>query len=149
MAVVKGIKEKVHLPLYDALFVRPRQQLREVESSSVFKFFAHVQGKTKLETNMQTAALLPHWNTFEVRALRVVISDLPVRFPEAVTQCMIEPPDSGTSPVLATLTHCLDELTQVITDEKHCVAEQLLAIVRHCVIEQRNLVEQAEEITDN
>lgn len=34
MAVVKGMKEKVHLPLYDALFVRPRKQLREVESSS-------------------------------------------------------------------------------------------------------------------
>jgi hypothetical protein len=91
MAVVKGIKEKLHLPLYDALFVRPQQQLREVESSSVFKFFVHVQGKSKLETNMQTAALLPHWNTFEARALRVIVSDLPARFPEAVAQCLTAP----------------------------------------------------------
>jgi hypothetical protein len=96
MAVVKGIKEKAHLPLYDALFVRPQTQLREVESSSVFKFFVHVQGKTKLETNMQAAALLPHWNTFEARAMRVVISDLPVSFPEAVAQCLTAPKQMGT-----------------------------------------------------
>lgn len=149
MAVVKGIKEKVHLPLYDSLFVRSQQQLREVQSSSVFKFFVQVQGKTKLETNMQAAALLPHWNTFEARALRVVISDLPVRFPAAVTQCLTEPNGNGASPVLASLTHCLDELAQVICEEKHRVAEQLLATAHHCVTEHRDLVEQAAEIKEN
>jgi hypothetical protein len=149
MAVVKGIKEKIHLPVYDSLFVRPQRQLREVQNSSVFKFFVHVQGKTKLETNMQAAALLPHWNTFEARALRVVISDLPVRFLEAVTQCLTEPNGNGASPVLATLTRCLDELAQIIADEKHRVAEQLLATAHHCVTEHRDLVEQAAEIKEN
>jgi hypothetical protein len=149
MAVVKGMKEKVHLPLYDALFVRPRKQLREVESSSVFRFFVHVQGKTKLETNMQAAALLPHWNTFEARALRVVISDLPVSFPEAVVQCLTEPNGNGDSPALVTASRCLDALAQLITTEKHSVAEHLLATARNCVTRGRDLVAHAGEIQQN
>src|SRR5262245_60817790 len=88
MAALKGIKEKAHLPLYDSLFVRPRKQLREVESSSVFKFFVNAQGKTRLETNMQSSSLLPHWNTFEARALRVVISDLTPRYPAEIEECL-------------------------------------------------------------
>jgi hypothetical protein len=82
MAVVQGIKEKVHLPLYDSLSVEPEKQLRDVENSSTLKFFVNVQGKTKLETNLQSASLLPHYNTFEARAMRVVISDLPPEYPE-------------------------------------------------------------------
>jgi hypothetical protein len=149
MAVVKGIKEKVHLPLYDALFVRPRKQLREVESSSVFKFFVQVQGKTKLETNMQAAALLPHWNTFEARALRVVISDLPAIFPEAVMQCLTAPNGNGDNPALITVSQCLHEIARLITTEKHSVAEQLLATAHNCVTQCRNLVAQAGEIQQN
>jgi hypothetical protein len=80
MAVVQNIKEKVHLPIYDCVSVEAGQQLRSVESSSTLKFFTNVQGKTKLETNLQSASLLPHYNTFEARALRVVISDLPPDF---------------------------------------------------------------------
>jgi hypothetical protein len=82
MAIVQGIKEKVHLPIYDSLAVEPEKQLREVEASSTLKFFVNVQGRTKLETNLQSASLLPHYNTFEARAMRVVISDLPPTFPE-------------------------------------------------------------------
>lgn len=82
MAVVQGIKEKVHLPIYDCIRVEPEKQIRDVESSSTLKFFINVQGKTKLETNLQSAGLLPHYNTFEARAMRVVISDLPPEFPE-------------------------------------------------------------------
>src|SRR5215204_5015702 len=82
MAIVQGIREKVHLPIYDSLSVEPRKQLREAEPSSILKFFVNVQGKTKLETNLQSASLLPHYNTFEARAMRVVISDLPPEFPE-------------------------------------------------------------------
>jgi hypothetical protein len=149
MAVVKGIKEKVHLPLYDALFVRPRKQLREVESSSVFKFFVQVQGKTKLETNMQATALLPHWNTFEARALRVVISDLPASFPEAVMQCLTAPNGNGDNPALVTVSQCLNEIAQLITTEKHSVAEHLLATAHNCVTQCRNLVAQAGEIQQN
>src|SRR5215471_11682525 len=82
MAVVRGVLEQVHFPLYDAVTVDPQQQLRDVEGSSTLKFFVNVQGKTKLETNLQSASLLPHYNTFEARALRVVISDLPPEFPD-------------------------------------------------------------------
>jgi hypothetical protein len=82
MAVIKGVKEVVHLPLYDSIFVKPREQFSRTQSSNVLRFFQDVTGKTKLQTNMQAASLLPHWNTFEARALRVVISDLPPQLPD-------------------------------------------------------------------
>ena len=85
MAIVQGIREKVHLPIYDSLAVKPGEQLRKNETSSTLRFFVDVQGKTKLETNLQSASLLPHYNTFEARAMRVVISDLPPEFPETPT----------------------------------------------------------------
>jgi len=88
MAVVQGIKEKVHLPLYDSITVDPEKQLRDVESSGTLKFFVNVQGKNKLETNLQSASLLPHYNTFEARAMRVVISDLPPEFPEELAMLL-------------------------------------------------------------
>lgn len=83
MAVVQGIREKVHLPLYDSVSIEPRKQLADVERSSTLRFFVNVQNKTKLETNLQSASLLPHYNTFEARAMRVVISDLPPQYPGA------------------------------------------------------------------
>ncbi len=82
MAIIKGVKEVVHLPLYDSIFIKPREQFGRTQSSNVLRFFQDVTGKTKLQTNMQAASLLPHWNTFEARALRVVISDLPPQFPD-------------------------------------------------------------------
>src|SRR4026209_1925598 len=85
MAIVQGIREKVYLPIYDSLSVEPRKQLRDSESSSTLKFFVDVQGKTKLETNLQAASLLPHYNTFEARAMRVIFSDLPPEFPDDPT----------------------------------------------------------------
>jgi hypothetical protein len=85
MAVVKGIKEVLGSPLYSAISVRPKEQLRDVESSSTLKFFVNVQGLTKLETNLQSSSVLPHYNTFEARAMRVVISDLPPEFPDDQT----------------------------------------------------------------
>jgi len=83
MATVQGIREKVHLPIYDSLQIEPEQQLRDVANGSTLKFFVDVQRKNKLETNLQSASLLPHFNTFEARAMRVVISDLPPAFPDA------------------------------------------------------------------
>ena len=80
MATVQGISEKIQQAIYDCIFVPPGKQLRDVEPGSTLKFFVNVQGKTKLETNLQSASLLPHYNTFEARALRVVISDLPPEF---------------------------------------------------------------------
>jgi len=85
MAVVQGIREKVHLPLYDSVSVDGEKQISDVEKSGTLKFFVNVQGKTKLETNLQSASLLPHYNTFEARAMRVVISDLPPKFPAEET----------------------------------------------------------------
>jgi hypothetical protein len=82
MAVVQGIREKVHLPLYDSLVVDKQEQIGDVEKSGTLRFFVNVQGKTKLQTNLQSASLLPHYNTFEARAMRVVISDLPPEFPD-------------------------------------------------------------------
>jgi hypothetical protein len=86
MAIVSGIREKVHLPIYDSLKISPEEQLRDVENSGTLKFFINVQNKTKLETNLQSASLLPHYNTFEARAMRVVISDLPAEYPNDVSQ---------------------------------------------------------------
>src|SRR5215510_11305128 len=77
MAVVKGVRELVHQQLYDAVSIKPGRRLGEILTSNVLRFFQDVTGKTKLLTNMQAASLLPHWNTFEAHALRVVISDLP------------------------------------------------------------------------
>lgn len=101
MAIVQGIREKVHLPIYDSLHVEPEKQLREVENSSTLKFFVNVQGKTKLETNLQSASLLPHYNTFEARAMRVIISDLPPEFSEEV-EIEIDGDENGTDVVLST-----------------------------------------------
>jgi hypothetical protein len=85
MAAVKGIKEKVHLPLYDAVSIKPKEQLSKILSSNVLRFFLDVTGKTKLQTNMQASSLLPHWNTYEARAMRVVLSDLPAQTPDTPT----------------------------------------------------------------
>jgi hypothetical protein len=92
MARVQGVREKVHLPIYDSVSVEPEKQLREAESSSILKFFVNVQNKTKLQTNLQSASLLPHYNTFEARAMRVVISDLPPEFPSEDAEGETEDP---------------------------------------------------------
>ena len=56
MAVVQGIREKVHLPLYDSVSVDGEKQISDIEKSGTLKFFVNVQGKTKLETNLQSAS---------------------------------------------------------------------------------------------
>lgn len=96
MAIVQGIREKVHLPIYDSLSVEAGKQLKEAEPSSILKFFVDVQKKTKLETNLQSASLLPHYNTFEARAMRVVISDLPPVFSDKVEVKIPGTPNGGT-----------------------------------------------------
>ncbi|MFD6432299.1 hypothetical protein [Streptomyces venezuelae] len=77
MARVTGVKEKLHSPLYDAFFLRDAQDRFEdrMTDPRVIRFFVDVQDKTRLETNMQAAGVLPSLNTFEARAMRVVISD--------------------------------------------------------------------------
>lgn len=79
MAKVQGMKEKLHLPLYDAFFV-PKEttfgQEMERRDPRVIRFFVDVQSKTRLETNLQAAGVLPSLNSFEARAMRVVLSSL-------------------------------------------------------------------------
>jgi len=80
MAKVQGVKEKLHSPLYDAFFV-PGPPAEKTFSAAMtdprmIRFFVDVQNKTKLETNLQAAGVLPSLNTFEARALRVVVSSL-------------------------------------------------------------------------
>jgi hypothetical protein len=79
MARVKGIKEKLHMPLYDA-FVVPEGKTFEMAMKErdprMIRFFVDVQNKTKLETNVQASGMLPSQNTFEARTMRVVVSHI-------------------------------------------------------------------------
>jgi hypothetical protein len=83
MAKVQGMKEKLHMPLYDAFFVpgtrngTPAKTFAEMMTDPrAIRFFVDVQNKTRLETNLQAAGVLPSLNTFEARAMRVVASSL-------------------------------------------------------------------------
>jgi hypothetical protein len=119
MAVVQGIREKVHLPIYDSVFVESGKQLREVEeldNSGTLKFFVNVQKKSKLETNLQSASLLPHYNTFEARAMRVVISDLPPVFDDKVTAKSVD--TDGVDPFVED-----DKGEEVLVDENGAVSD--------------------------
>jgi hypothetical protein len=99
MAAVKGMKEFVHLPQYDSITVKPKEQLRNILTSNVLRFFVDVTGKTKLQTNMQASSLLPHWNTYEARAMRVVISDLPPQVAENTIKLKVGVVDANGKPV--------------------------------------------------
>lgn len=97
MARVQGVKEKLHSPIYDAFFVPPTPAGQASitfgsemnrRDPRVIRFFVDVQNKTKLETNLQAAGLLPSLNTFEARALRVVVST-----PQSLTSPLNPPAD--------------------------------------------------------
>jgi len=86
MAKVDGLKERLHFSLYDAFFVPapPTTGVAPTFQSSmtdprVIRFFVDVQNKTRLETNMQAAGTLPSQNSYEARAMRVVVSSLQPR----------------------------------------------------------------------
>ena len=77
MAKVQGVKEKLHFPLYDAFFVPetpPTTFQSAMTDPRVIRFFVDIQNKTKLETNLQASGVLPSLNTYEARALRVIVS---------------------------------------------------------------------------
>lgn len=100
MAKVQGVKEKLHSPIYDAFFVKdekkpdPNQPTNSIPKTftdfmtdpRVVRFFVDIQNKTRLETNLQAAGVLPSLNTFEARALRVVISNLRLKERTKVTR---------------------------------------------------------------
>jgi hypothetical protein len=87
MGRVKGVKEKLHMPLYDAFFVpalapgatTPAPTFETVmkeRDPRMIRFFVDVQNKTRLETNLQASGMLPSQNTFEARTMRVVTSHI-------------------------------------------------------------------------
>jgi hypothetical protein len=82
MGKVQGVKEKLHYPIYDAFFVPdpekvPNKTFKDfMTDPRMIRFFVDVQNKTRLETNLQASGVLPSLNTFEARAMRVVVSTL-------------------------------------------------------------------------
>ncbi|MCS6303536.1 MAG: hypothetical protein H8K07_07710 [Nitrospira sp.] len=80
------MKEKLHSPLYDAFFVKQEGSKKFTDFMTdprVIRFFVDIQNKTRLETNLQASGVLPSLNTFEARALRVVVSNLRFEEPTA------------------------------------------------------------------
>ena len=79
-------KEKIHHVLYDAVPAVPGDEeengagdsgfARLLGSGNTLSFFQDLQRKTKLETNMEASGLLSR-NSYEIRAMRVVIGPLP------------------------------------------------------------------------
>jgi len=82
MGKVQGVKEKLHYPIYDAFYVPEDVSFQsKLTDPRMIRFFVDVQNKTRLETNLQASGVLPSLNTFEARALRVVVSSIvtPIR----------------------------------------------------------------------
>ena len=85
MAKVNGMQEKLHWPLYDAFRVSNGGQtfVNAMTDPRVIRFFVDIQNKTKLETNLQAAGVLPSLNSYEARSMRVVCSGVKETKPPA------------------------------------------------------------------
>ncbi|MET0555846.1 MAG: hypothetical protein ABW221_22595 [Vicinamibacteria bacterium] len=125
MARVQGIKEKLHWPLYDA-FVVPEQNGGSAaptfasemakRDARILRFFVDVQNKTRLETNLQASGQLPSLNSYEVRAMRVVVSPLLRRDRKSDPKGKDEAHDFETDNVLADLIY--NSVTSLLVGEK-------------------------------
>ena len=82
----------------------------------VIRFFVDVQNKTKLETNLQAAGQLPSLNTFEARALRVVVSNLRFSFSDTTPKPNAMKSNLNESEILADLIY--NSVTSLIVGEK-------------------------------
>jgi len=99
MAKVQGVKEKLHSPIYDAFFVKeekkdgngPKTFTDFMTDPRVIRFFVDIQNKSKLDTNLQASGVLPSLNTFEARALRVVVSNLRLTEKKKITTTTTPP----------------------------------------------------------
>ena len=115
MGKVKGVKEKLQFPIYDAFFVPedgPKNSfLKAMTDPRMIRFFVDVQNKTKLETNLQASGVLPSQNTFEARALRVVAP--PIQLPPSQVQ---NNPTGSADEVLAELIY--NSVTTLLVGEK-------------------------------
>jgi hypothetical protein len=123
MAKVQGIKEKLHWPLYDA-FVVPEKNGDAVPTfasemakrdARILRFFVDVQNKTRLETNLQASGTLPSLNSYEIRAMRVVVSPV-LRRPPTGKKLQGEVHSSETDNVLADLIY--NSVTSLLVGEK-------------------------------
>lgn len=81
MARVHGVSEKLQSPHYDAFVVpgatngTPPKTFKDMMTDPrVLRFFVDIQNKTRLETNLQASGVLPSRNSFEARAMRVIVS---------------------------------------------------------------------------
>jgi hypothetical protein len=93
MATLACIREKLHYPLYDAFVVQDRRRrfADAVGPGRRIRFFTDVHGKTRLDTNLQAAGVLPRLNTFEARALRVAVGQLgPCALPERYARAVLD-----------------------------------------------------------
>ena len=92
MGRVQGVKERVHAPLYDAFFLKTGDDVFQTSMTDqrVIRFFVDVQNKTRLETNLQAAGVLPSQNAFEVRALRVVSFEVTAGVATAATALRLD-----------------------------------------------------------
>ena len=81
MARIVGVKETLQSPIYDSFFIPDDKATIEqaMADPRAIRFFVDVQNKTRLETNLQASGVLPSMNTFEARAMRVVVA-APRRF---------------------------------------------------------------------
>jgi hypothetical protein len=101
VAKVEGLREKCHNVLYDSIFVpepggsgNPQGTFQSVMADPrVIRFFTDPQNKTKLETNMQAAGVLPSQNTFEARAMRVVVSSVQFKKGEDKAKQIVDEPE--------------------------------------------------------
>lgn len=124
MSKVQGVKEKLHSPLYDAFFVKDEEKTVGVKKiftdfmtdPRVIRFFVDIQSKTKLETNLQASGVLPSLNTFEARALRVVVSNLRPTEPKGSTGAGAPRNERNESAILADLIY--NSVTSLIVGEK-------------------------------
>jgi len=73
MSRVQNFQEKLHWPLYDSMSIKHDFQPADLNNPLPKRFFTDIQGKTKLDTNMDQAAVLPSTNTYEVRSMRLVV----------------------------------------------------------------------------
>lgn len=80
MAKIEGYLEQLHWSLWDSVRVAEETVFEDaLTDPRVIRFFVDTQSKTKLETNMQAAGVLPSQNTFLIHAMRVVMSSVPFK----------------------------------------------------------------------
>jgi len=135
MAKVQGVKEKLHSPIYDAFFVKDEVKVGTEKKTftdfmtdpRVIRFFVDIQNKTKLETNLQASGVLPSLNTFEARALRVVVSNLRLTEKKRITT---KPGEKG-----------VDIGTEALISEGEILADLIYNSVTSLIVGEKIMIE--------